>query len=434
MMHKVSVFYKNILAGELCKTSDENFVFCYDEKYIDSDNPSISLTLPKAQKKFESDNLFPFFDGLIPEGWLLNLASKKLRLNPLRDRFELLTSLCRDTIGAVHIGDRQLIKKEKFELKDIKYKKYDRCLICYGESDQIYHVDCMMEVFGEKIIPYVDIDDQILEALANKLLNKKLTIPGVQKKLSLDLVEGSEKKFRMTMTDLWGRFIFKPRGEPPHLPENEHLCLRLAKVAQIKVEKGALIPTRTGELGFVAARFDRSHKHDEFHQEDFCQILNKESFKKYNGSLEQVGKILKQKSDFPGDNIYRLYELSIFNFIIGNVDGHLKNFSLTYEDETGAKMLLSPAYDLISTDLYIHDDNEESALAINGKKNKLEAADFLSLAKNLGITLKTHNRIMDKFQKIVPTWGKIIDKSFIEDDKKEELKKLIRKKIKRLCN
>jgi serine/threonine-protein kinase HipA len=132
-MNKVSVFYKNIKAGILEKTGDENFIFIYDEEYLNSNNPSISLTLPKAEKRFESDSLFPFFDGLIPEGWLLNLASTELRLNPLRDRFELLTRLCHDTIGAVHIGEKKIEKKAAKEnalivsLKEVKVKKYGKC-------------------------------------------------------------------------------------------------------------------------------------------------------------------------------------------------------------------------------------------------------------------------------------------------------------------
>jgi len=432
-MNKVSVFYKNTLAGILEKTGDENFIFTYDETYLLSNNPSISLTLSKSDKKFESDSLFPFFDGLIPEGWLLNLASKELRLNPLRDRFELLVNLCHDTIGAVHIGN----KKNKIEKGSIRHssekeiKSFGKCLICYEESDEIYHDECMIKTFGKKINPIVEIDNKFLEQLAKKQLNKKLTIAGVQKKLSLDLVEEHGKNSRMTVTDLWGRFIFKPKGEPPHLPENEHLCLKLAEAANIQTEKGALMPNQNGELGFVAVRFDRDISHNEFHQEDFCQILNKETFKKYNGSLEQVGKILKQQSDFPGDNLYRLYELTIFNFLIGNVDAHLKNISLIYENETGIKTLLSPAYDLISTDLYIHDDNEESALAINGKKNKLENSDFLVLAKNFGISEKVHKKIILKFKKLLPLWDEIINKSFIEEDKKKEFKKLIIKKMKR---
>jgi serine/threonine-protein kinase HipA len=307
----------------------------------------------------------------------------------------------------------------------------NKCLICYEKSDEIYHEGCMINTFGKKITPIVDIDNELLEKLAKNQLNKKLAIAGVQKKLSLDLIDENGKTSRMTFTDLWGKFIFKPKGEPPHLPENEHLCLKLAESAKIQVEKGALIPTNSGELGFIAMRFDRDIYHHEYHQEDFCQILNKETFKKYNGSLEQVGKVLKQQSDFPGDNLYRLYELTIFNFIIGNVDAHLKNISLVYENESGMKTLLSPGYDLISTDLYIQDDNEESALAINGKKNKLSDLDFLVLAKSFGISIKVHEKIISHFQKLLPSWDKIIDKSFLEENKKTEFKKLIRKKMER---
>ncbi len=434
-MNKVSVFYKNILAGVLEKTGDENFIFSYDEKYLISNNPPISLTLLKDAKRFESDSLFPFFDGLIPEGWLLNLATKELRLNPLRDRFELLVNLCTDTIGAVHIGEKIIKKKDNNishkNAEERDFKPFGKCLICYEKSDAIYHDVCMIKIFGKKINPVVNVDSELLEKLAKNQLNKKLTIAGVQKKLSLDLVEDQGKKLRMTVTDLWGRFIFKPKGEPPHLPENEHLCLKLAEAAGIRVEKGALVLTASGELGFVAVRFDRDADHNEYHQEDFCQILNKETFKKYNGSVEQMGKIIKQYSDFSGDNLYRLYELTIFNFLIGNVDAHLKNTSLIYENESGVKTLLSPAYDLISTDLYLSDDNEESALAINGKKNKLEESDFFVLAKSFGISEKVHERIIVKFNKLLPLWNEIIDISFIEEIKKKEFKEIILKKIKR---
>jgi serine/threonine-protein kinase HipA len=432
MMSKALVYYKNTLAGTIEKTADENFIFSYDEQYLNSGHPAISLTLAKKEKRFEADRLFPFFDGLIPEGWLLNLATSELRLNPLRDRFELLTKLCHDTIGAVHIGEKKAeTNLTKDQITHTPIANYGRCLICYEKSEDIYHDTCMINIFGKKINPIVDINDELLERMATNQLNKKLAIAGVQKKLSLDLVDESGKTSRMTFTKLWGRFIFKPKGAPPHLPENEHLCLKLAESAKIQVEKGALIPTSSGELGFIAVRFDRDLHHKEYHQEDFCQILNKETFKKYNGSLEQVGKILKIHTDFPGDNLYRLYELTIFNFIIGNVDAHLKNISLIYETENGIKTLLSPGYDLISTDLYIKDDNEESALAINGKKNKLSKADFLSLAENFGITHKVHEKIISHFKNLLPTWDKLIDASFLEKDKKKQFKQLIRKKLER---
>ncbi|MBC7538684.1 MAG: type II toxin-antitoxin system HipA family toxin, partial [Bacteriovorax sp.] len=72
-----------------------------------------------------------------------------------------------------------------------------------------------------------------------------------------------------------------------------------------------------------------------------------------------------------------------------------------------------------------------SALAINGKKNKLESSDFLVLAKSFGISAKVHENIISNFKKLLPAWDKIIEKSFIEENKKKEFKKLIRKKMER---
>ncbi len=432
-MNKVEVFYKETFAGVLEKKIEGHFIFIYEESYIASNNPSISLTLPKETKSFKNENLFPFFDGLIPEGWLLKLASEELRLDPLQDRFELLKTLCRDTIGAIHIGKPENEKKTH-EL-DIKLKKaelpvFDRCLICYKEHQGIYHLACMKKVFGTTIHPIVEIDNEIIEVLGRNQLSQKLAIAGVQKKISLDLkLDTQTKEHRITVTDLWGKYIFKPRGKAPHLPENEHLCLLMAEMAGIKVEKSALIPTSSGELGFLARRFDRGDKHEEFHQEDFCQILEKEPFKKYQGSLEQVGKVIKKSSDFPGDNLYRLMELIVFNFLIGNVDFHLKNISLTFENDKGYKTLLSPAYDLLSTDLYIDDDNEQTALAINGRKNQLRRIDFLECAKSYSITEKVFDKILSKFEKMIPVWNQTINQSFIEKERQEKLTYMVRSRL-----
>jgi len=83
---------------------DENgYHFEYDEQYLQSESPlPVSLTLPLKQKSFTSNVLFPFFDGLIPEGWFLEIADKNWKLNP-RDRMGLLLACCKDCIGAVSV-------------------------------------------------------------------------------------------------------------------------------------------------------------------------------------------------------------------------------------------------------------------------------------------------------------------------------------------
>lgn len=437
MNKKLEIFYKNTFAGILEKSVEGQFIFEYDDDYLASSRPSLSLSLPKEDKHFESDHLFAFFDGLIPEGWVLNLASKKLRLNPMSERFELLEALCQDCIGAVHVGSTLKRGESVFSLKrtrESKRKNYGRCLICYEDCDDVYHSSCMKKVFGQEIYPAVDFKKSQLEDWATQRINKKIAVAGVQRKLSLDIQNDIQgKASRLTVTNLWGRFILKPKGAPPHLPENEHLILKLAEKLGIVVAQSALIPTADGDLAFISRRFDRGESEEEFHQEDFCQILGKLSLSKYTGSLEQIGKVLKSKSDFPGDNLYRLYELTMFNFLVGNVDGHLKNFSLSYEGPQGLKKLLSPAYDLLSTDLYIDDDDEEVALALNGKKNKLKRDDFIVLAKYLNLSEKVHDRIMKKVDQCLKDWDLLIKKSFLLENDKRKLQTIIRSRYKRLC-
>lgn len=90
------------LAGVLIE--DENgYHFQYDQTYLETPGAeSISLTLPLTDQSYNSQVLFPFFDGLIPEGWLLDIAQKSWKLNP-RDRMSILLTVCHDCIGAVSI-------------------------------------------------------------------------------------------------------------------------------------------------------------------------------------------------------------------------------------------------------------------------------------------------------------------------------------------
>lgn len=101
-MRKADVFYRDVKAGQLAE--DENgYSFCYDAAYLASENAEpISLTLPLRAEAYESPVLFPFFDGLIPEGWLLDVALRNTDVSIL-DRMSLLLLCCKDCIGAVSV-------------------------------------------------------------------------------------------------------------------------------------------------------------------------------------------------------------------------------------------------------------------------------------------------------------------------------------------
>jgi serine/threonine-protein kinase HipA len=101
-MRKANVFMRDRLAGYLSETED-GYRFIYDQDYVQrQDAEPVSLTLPLTNKPYSSKIMFPFFDGLIPEGWLLEVAERNWKLNP-RDRMGLLLACCRDCIGAVSI-------------------------------------------------------------------------------------------------------------------------------------------------------------------------------------------------------------------------------------------------------------------------------------------------------------------------------------------
>ncbi len=102
-MRKAEVFYKDRLAGVITETDEGLYQFQYDEAYVDfPDAKPITLTMPVSSITYASNVLFPFFEGLIPEGWLLNVASKTWKINK-SDRMGLLLACCRNCIGAVSI-------------------------------------------------------------------------------------------------------------------------------------------------------------------------------------------------------------------------------------------------------------------------------------------------------------------------------------------
>lgn len=101
-MRQAKILIDQQVAGILTET-EEAYFFTYDKTYLDGKNKkAVSLTLPLQKEPYKADYLFPFFDGLIPEGWLLDIVQKNWKLNP-RDRMGLLLATCKDCIGNVSV-------------------------------------------------------------------------------------------------------------------------------------------------------------------------------------------------------------------------------------------------------------------------------------------------------------------------------------------
>jgi len=98
------VYVRDTFAGTL-KETDSGYSFIYDSDYLETTGATaVSLTLPMQQEEYTSKTLFSFFDGLIPEGWLLNVVSRNWKIDR-KDRFGLLLVACKDPIGNVRIGE-----------------------------------------------------------------------------------------------------------------------------------------------------------------------------------------------------------------------------------------------------------------------------------------------------------------------------------------
>ena len=104
---KAYVYVRNVFAGVLSET-DAGYTFVYDKDYLKSENATaVSLTLPLSDAPYTSRILFPFFDGLIPEGWLLDVVSRNWKID-VKDRFGLLLVACKDGIGNVSIAEEKV--------------------------------------------------------------------------------------------------------------------------------------------------------------------------------------------------------------------------------------------------------------------------------------------------------------------------------------
>ncbi|MDF2381687.1 HipA N-terminal domain-containing protein [Nostoc ellipsosporum NOK] len=102
-MRKAKIYYKENLAGLLTETDDGEYIFQYEDEYVQNNSRYfLTFTMPVRKEPYKEKRLFSFFEGLIPEGWLLEIASKNWKLNP-NDRMGLLLACCRNCIGAVSV-------------------------------------------------------------------------------------------------------------------------------------------------------------------------------------------------------------------------------------------------------------------------------------------------------------------------------------------
>ena len=311
-----------------------------------------------------------------------------------------------------------------------------RCLYCYEKIDDKeyidyeYHQKCSKKFFGSTIPPKIEYSQSDMLELAEKVVKSQRTVTGVQAKISLGekKMTGDSSNKRFTIVGLWSQYILKPQAELyKELPELEDVTMHLAESANIKVVPHSLIRLKSGELAYITRRVDRS-KNQKLHMEDMCQLTERLTEHKYQGSHEQIAKAINLYASNPGLDKVNFYELVLFCYLTGNNDMHLKNFSLL--KDKSKEYNLCPAYDLVASELVVEGDDEELALNLNGKKKRLKKKDFEAAMATSKINPKASQNILKKFAHIKATWDEIIDKSFLSRGMKNQYKEMIESKLK----
>jgi serine/threonine-protein kinase HipA len=298
-----------------------------------------------------------------------------------------------------------------------------------GETD--FHEKCSKSFFGLKKAPGIPYTIDQMAELAKIIVERSVSVPGVQAKLSMSLIKELQdtSDTRLTVVGaLGGGYIFKPPSENyQEMPQNEHVTMRIAEAFGIRVVPSSLIRLASGELSFITKRIDRKENGEKIHMIDMFQVT--EAFDKYISSMEKVGKAVGRFSDNTLLDRLLFFELTLFSFLTGNNDMHLKNFSMI---ESASGWILSPAYDLLNVAIINPDDTEELALTIEGKKKKLKPEHFKRFGEGLGLSGKQIDGVFKRFFNKKPEAITKLDNSFLSHDTNEAYKKLLEERYARI--
>ncbi len=324
--------------GTLTRLEGDRTIFAFNEEYVaDENRPTLSLgfkdTLGRLITSFRpvQTRLMPFFSNLLPEGHMRTYLAERAGVNPEREFF-LLWALGKDLPGAVTIEPAD------------------------GEA---WPRDAHERLHGSD-------EDATPKAL-------RFSLAGVQLKLSA--IEAPCKGLTIPAEGVGGSWIVKlPSREFTGVLENEYAMMTLAGLVGIHVPELRLVDVReignlpegieaSGGQALAVRRFDRLADGTPVHMEDFAQIFGVYPAEKYRkASYMNVASVIAAESG--GADVAELIRRLTFSALIGNADMHLKNLSMIYPDRRNA--VLAPAYDLVSTILYIPD--EGAALKVSRSK------------------------------------------------------------------
>lgn len=303
-----------------------------------------------------------------------------------------------------------------------------RCLVC-GTSCPMghYHAQCAQSLFLSEQAPSFAYSTDDLTRLAKLLVTSHVSVPGVQAKLSLHLERAAAGPDRLTLVGLGGDYILKLQTATyPELPESEHFTMMLARRCGLATAAFGLVPLASGACAYLTRRMDRENGIKAM--EDFCQLTERPTEKKYFGSYEQIGKLIRRYARFGGVDALRFFEEVLFCYLTGSNDMHLKNFSLLREPDGAWN--LSPAYDLVPAQIHLPKDSEELALTLNGKKRRFVSDDFAAFAASLHLTDTQFKRAVRRLTgRLDETLDETLARSFLSQEFQSKVRSLVASRL-----
>jgi len=257
----------------------------------------------------------------------------------------------------------------------------------------------------------------------------KMSIQGVQPKLST-VFNIKHEKFEIV--DRGGRYILKPQHTYfSQMPENEDLSMRLAAEIDLEVPPHGMIWSKDNTLSYFIKRFDRRGQNEKVPMEDFAQLAGMSRDTKYNYSMEKVVMLVDKYCTFPAIEKVKLFKMTLFSFVIGNDDMHLKNFSIINHH---GNIQLSPCYDLVNTIIEYRKPDDEIALPLRGSKKNLTKNMLISYfgKERCELTDKVIAKVLDTIINAIPKWREEIEHSFLSEEMKQKYIGLLDSRLSRL--
>ena len=312
-----------------------------------------------------------------------------------------------------------------------------KCLYCYGELEEgqvDFHPGCARQFFGSHTAPVLPYTRDNMSELAKQVIRASSSVTGVQAKMSLDVDRGKKNEpARFTIVGLWGKYIFKPQSPKyRHLPELEDLTMKMADVAGIRAVPHSLIRLSDGEIGYLTRRIDRSPNGGKISMLDMCQLSNRLTEHKYQGTYPRLAEVVKKYSAAPMLDVQRFWEVVLFSWVTGNSDMHCKNFSLI--DVGGREYHLAPAYDLLPVLLADPADTDEMAMAftVGGTKTGFDLETFMKAFLDSGISAPVAEKMIGRITSAESRWNSLINNSFLPNDLKDGYHALLTSRLQRL--